>query len=405
MLGEVPSGWQIRPLSDFLKESRVPGSDGRSASKLSVKLYGRGVVAKEERSVGSENTKYFVRRAGQLLYSRLDFLNGAFGLVPRHLDHRESTADLPAFDIDPHLDPFWLLSFLTQPSFYERQRGAAIGSRKACRIAPDEFLRMQVPLPPLPEQKKIAALLSSVDEAMQATQAVIDQTRRVKEGLLQDLLTRGIGLTRFKQTEIGEIPEGWDVRRVGTLCERVTDGTHQSVETTAVGPVPFLYVSCLSQGQLLWDKASYIDTRTYEAISKGREAREGAVLYTVVGSYGNAAVLPSDRAVAFQRHIAVMYPARDKLLPEFLCAVLNAPRTKARVDTLVVGNAQKTLTLAALKSLQIAVPSLAEQANIASTLSSFQTAINRSSVQLAQLQGVKSGLLTDLLTGKVRVTP
>ncbi|MBK6578673.1 MAG: restriction endonuclease subunit S [Sandaracinaceae bacterium] len=62
-------------------------------------------------------------------------------------------------------------------------------------------------LPPLPEQKKIAAILSSVDEAIQATQLVIDQTRRVKEGLLQDLLTRGLpGHTRFKQTEIGEIP-------------------------------------------------------------------------------------------------------------------------------------------------------------------------------------------------------
>jgi type I restriction enzyme S subunit len=64
---------------------------------------------------------------------------------------------------------------------------------------------VEVPLPPLSEQKKIAAILSSVDDAIQATQAVIDQTRQVKEGLLQDLLTKGIGHTRFKQTEIGGI--------------------------------------------------------------------------------------------------------------------------------------------------------------------------------------------------------
>ena len=81
-----------------------------------------------------------------------------------------------------------------------------------------------LPLPPLPEQKKIAAILSSVDEAIGATEAVIAQTRRVKEGLLQDLLTRGIRRggrphTRFKETVIGEIPESWEVLRVSQgLC-------------------------------------------------------------------------------------------------------------------------------------------------------------------------------------------
>ena len=74
-------------------------------------------------------------------------------------------------------------------------------------------------LPPLPEQTKIAAILSSVDEAIAATQSVIDQTRKVKQGLLQDLLTRGIGHTRFKQTEIGEIPEAWEVKRLDSVVK------------------------------------------------------------------------------------------------------------------------------------------------------------------------------------------
>ena len=78
--------------------------------------------------------------------------------------------------------------------------------------------RMRVVVPPLPEQKKIAAVLSSVDEVIQATQAVIEQTRRVKEGLLQDLLTRGSGHTRFKQTEIGEIPVEWEVVTLSELA-------------------------------------------------------------------------------------------------------------------------------------------------------------------------------------------
>jgi type I restriction enzyme, S subunit len=66
-------------------------------------------------------------------------------------------------------------------------------------------------VPPLPEQQKIAAILSSVDDAIAATRKAIEQTKRVKQGLLQTLLTRGIGHTRFKKTEIGEIPEEWAV--------------------------------------------------------------------------------------------------------------------------------------------------------------------------------------------------
>ena len=85
-----------------------------------------------------------------------------------------------------------------------------------------------LPLPPLPEQKKIAAILSSVDEAIQATEAVIEQTRRVKDGLLQDLLTRGIGHSRFKQTEIGEIPESWEVQLLDTVGSREVAVTHRA---------------------------------------------------------------------------------------------------------------------------------------------------------------------------------
>ncbi len=99
----------------------------------------------------------------------------------------------------------------------------AVGSLEGKAAATSKDFKVRtVLLPPLAEQKKIAAILSSVDEAIQATEAVIEQTRRVKDGLLQDLLTRGIGHTRFKQTEIGEIPESWEVRQLGMWLASTT---------------------------------------------------------------------------------------------------------------------------------------------------------------------------------------
>ena len=81
--------------------------------------------------------------------------------------------------------------------------------------------------PPLPEQRKIAAILSSVDDAIEKTQAVIDQVQVVKRGLMQELLTRGVSgrHTRFKQTAIGEIPAEWAALTIDTLCNVVRGST------------------------------------------------------------------------------------------------------------------------------------------------------------------------------------
>ena len=98
-------------------------------------------------------------------------------------------------------------------------------------ISKKTLKNIEIDLPPLPEQKKIAAVLSSVDDAIQATQAVIDQTRRVKQGLLQQLLTCGIGHTRFKQTEIGEIPEGWEFKKLTDLVNPNRPITYGIVQT------------------------------------------------------------------------------------------------------------------------------------------------------------------------------
>ena len=92
-------GWELRQLGEFLNESRLPGSKGNVAKKITVKLWGNGVFEKNEAVQGSVNTQYFQRKAGQFIYSKLDFLNQAFGVIPANLDNFESTVDLPCFDI------------------------------------------------------------------------------------------------------------------------------------------------------------------------------------------------------------------------------------------------------------------------------------------------------------------
>jgi type I restriction enzyme S subunit len=193
MLREVlfqPEGSEdLFTFGDVLSESRIPGSDGTKAQKLTVKLYGKGVVAKEARIVGSENTRYFTRRAGQFIYSKLDFLNGAFGLLPPELDGFESTLDLPAFDIDLNVNPTWLVHYLSRPSFYEAQVELGKGQRIARRVNPSDFVALPLPLPPRPRQDAVVNVLDQALSSQLLCEQQLDALRAQKRGLMQKLLT------------------------------------------------------------------------------------------------------------------------------------------------------------------------------------------------------------------------
>lgn len=181
--------WRNVVFGDFLTESRLPGSHGAAARKLTVRLYGRGISEKNEARAGSSNTRYYTRRAGQFIYSKLDFLNGAFAIIPSHLDGLESTLDLPAFDIAPTVHPTWMLTYLTRPEFYENCVGFAAGGRKARRVNPNQFLSIRLKLPSLPEQTAIASVLISADRELALHRQHLEALRTQKRGLMQKLLT------------------------------------------------------------------------------------------------------------------------------------------------------------------------------------------------------------------------
>jgi type I restriction enzyme S subunit len=143
--------WKVKEIGSYLTESRITGSKGDTARKITVKLWGNGVSEKKETSPGSANTQYFRRRAGQFIYSKLDFLNQAFGIIPSWLDGYESTIDLPCFDIADGLHPCFLLNYVKRREFYERAGEAADGSRKAKRIQSDTFLGCPIAHRPSPE--------------------------------------------------------------------------------------------------------------------------------------------------------------------------------------------------------------------------------------------------------------
>lgn len=191
--------WETMSISQLITESRLAGTNGELAKKITVKLYGRGVTKKEEKRLGSESTKYYKRKAGQFIYSKLDFLNGAFGIIPQSLDGYESTLDLPAFDFTVNVIPKWFIEFVSRDDFYTSNLGLANGGRKARRVNPKDLLQLKVRLPSLIEQQKIATVLTATDKDIELLEAKLAHFKQEKKALMQQLLT---GKCRVKVEEM-----------------------------------------------------------------------------------------------------------------------------------------------------------------------------------------------------------
>lgn len=263
-----------------------------------------------------------------------------------------------------------------------------------------------------PEQTRIAEILSTADEAISHTEALIAKYQRIKTGLMQDLLTKGIdehGNIRSKAAHKFvlkngiEVPEDWKVEKLGNICEKISDGAHQGIEFDLQGEIPFLFVSCIKENEILWENCSWVNHENYSLIAKGKEPAKGMVLYSVVGSYGNAVTIESNKSFTFQRHIAFMFPIVNILNSNYLTLFLNSEKGKRIANDLATGNAQKTITLNALRSFNIPLPKIEEQIKIENEFATINKIIIDTKNHLNKIQSLKTGLMQDLLSGKVRV--
>ena len=183
---EFSGSWEKHKVGDFLTESRIIGHTGLTAKKLTVKLWGKGVVEKSDVYGGSAHTQYYVRKAGQFMYGKLDFLHAAFGIVPDSLDGYESTLDSPAFDLSG-IDGRFLMNTVIQENFYLKNGMIANGSRKAKRIHADTFLKMDILVPDIEEQKKIGDYFSQLDKQISFAQLEISKLQNLKKALLEKM--------------------------------------------------------------------------------------------------------------------------------------------------------------------------------------------------------------------------
>lgn len=216
-------------------------------------------------------------------------------------------------------------------------------------LSPKQLLLMEIPFPPLAEQRRIASILDQADELRQKRQQAIEKLDQLLQATFIDMF--GDPVDNLKGIETVALLD---------LCKKVTDGTHQSPKWATEG-IPFLFISNIVDGEIDYSSQKFIDQVTYDSLTKSTKIELNDILYTTVGSYGNVARVKSDRLFCFQRHIAHIKPNFDKVNPKFLEKMLSSYGVRRQADRLVRGVAQKTLNLKDLKEIIVFNIPLAEQ--------------------------------------------
>ena len=269
---------------------------------------------------------------------------------------------------------------------------------------------LRLALPPLTEQRKIAAILSSVDDAIEKTQAVIDQVQVVKRGLMQELLTRGLPgrHTRFKQTEIGEIPEEWRTVSLAECGAGVTSGSRGWAKYYSDDGALFLRITNLARGsirlQLGDTKHVTLPQRSAEAIRTRVQPRD--LVISITADLGMVGVIPEDIGEAYvNQHVALVRFCSHEMRSEFAGYFLTTDVARNRFQRLNDSGAKAGLNLATIKNMTVPQPPCAEQDLIVKILSTMEDRLAGEVRTLDGLAAAKSALMSVLLTGELRVTP
>lgn len=266
---------------------------------------------------------------------------------------------------------------------------------------------LEVILPPLPEQKKIAAILSSVDEVIAKTEAVIAQLQIVKKAMMEQLLTKGMPdrHTRFKQTEIGEIPEEWEVVCLDSVVqEKGQYGANAAKQQFDPALPRFVRITDIdASGRLRKEDPVSIDWDT----AQGYILSEGDVLIARSGATVGKSYLHRATAspCAYAGYLIRFRPRPDRLLAGFLSQYLSCPRYWRWVADTQRAQAQPNINAVEYGALNLPLPGLAEQTEIIARLSAIDGAVEASMHVLGNLVSVKSALSSSLLSGEIRVIP
>ena len=413
---QIPAGWRTMKISDICQI--LSGSTPKTSEKdywdgdipwftpLDLSKISSRYVEQSERQITQNG---FKACSAQKIppHSLIMSSRAPIGYFAINLEEATTNQGCKTFVCSKEMNVDFLYYYLNQ--YLNEIKRLGSGSTFA-EVGKKQLEGLEVTLPTLPEQTKIATILSKVDEELEKVEQIIGQTERLKTGLMQKLLTKGIGHEKFKETELGEIPEEWEVKTFKESDIDIIDGDRgvnypKKNEFAEQGYCLFLSTKNIKNDKFTFKECSFITQEKDELLRKGKLEKFDVIL-TTRGTVGSVAYF--NEKVPFENirinSGMLIFRSRISVLPEFLYLLLKSPLMKKKYASVSSGSAQPQLPIRSLEQIKIPIPSKQEQEKITSILEASEELVYKSKKQKKTLLKLKKGLMADLLSGKVRVT-
>jgi type I restriction enzyme S subunit len=405
VIDTIPDGWEIKWLNEVLDYSGGSQPPKRTFSKENKEGYLRLYQIRDY--TGSQDRPYYIPEEntnkttdeGDILIARY---GASLGQIFWAKKGAYNVAMAKVIQKDESTLKEYLYHYLNSKIFQNRlaicTRAAQSGFNK------QDWSTFIIPVPPLPEQKKIAAILSIVDKAIEKTEDLIEESKQLKKGLMQELLTKGIGHSEFKEVEVGgrrvKIPVEWELKRVEDCAD--INQENLSTKTDANYEIEYIDISSIEETGVISNTSLY---KYKEAPSRAKRiVNKGDVILSTVRPYLKAFALieREEENLICSTGYAVL-TAKENVDEEFLYHSVCGDRFVSYLSRLMRGTSYPAVNNNDVKITLIPLPPLEEQKKIARILSCAEQKIQKKREYKESLEELKKGLMQKLLTGEVRV--
>ena len=396
LIGPLPAGWKnhrLGEICDRVKESYKP-VDGGDTPYVGLEHLAQGFPAFVGRGTESEiKSSKTAFKAGDILFGKLrPYLRKG---AQADFDGVCST-DILAFRTKTGCESGFLRFLVHSDEFVDHAKSTTSGVQHP-RTSWPSLREFRLSLPTLPEQKMIAHILSTVQREIEAQERIIQTTTELKKTLMHKLFTEGLRNEPQKQTEIGPVPESWEVKTVGDICRSIVPGRNKP--KVFDGDIPWLTIPNIKGLNYINPDVDGLRVSSAELKSSGgRRIPERSVIMSCVGEFGVSAVTNIEIVINQQLHAFV---CPEHLNPAFLCNQLRY--RKPYMDRIAAITTIPYLNKSKCESVPIALPGRVEQDEIAAAFSTLDTKRDQHVAYRNTLRDLFRTLLHELMTAKTRV--
>lgn len=413
-LGEIPNNWEVKKLDEISNITRLAGAE---YSDIWETDDNGTIIALKGNNIGKNNLilndieRITEEMSNRLIRSKLfknDIVFPCVGTIGKatvinednkyHINQNIAKIT-PSSGINSLYLSYYLMSDFTVKEIFKYNT-----SSSQPNVLVGNLRKFNIIVPSTEEQEKIASILSIVDEQIDNVDALIEKNKELKKGLMQTLLTKGIGHTKFKKTEIGEIPEEWEVRRLEDICDDITIGMVKTMTKFYVdNGVPLIRNSDIKENTIKTDSMVYLD-KEFSRANQSKCLNIGQIVTVHTGDIGTSAVIEENMQGA-QGFATLNTTVNKSIINEYyLCWYLNSDICKNQAYSFSTGDGRNNLNLKDFVNILAIVPSsIEEQKKIVFILNSISRKIQEYENKKQKLEELKKGLMQQLLSGRIRV--